>query len=253
MPEAYSETRELLAEIRRLRPDWLRKRAERRDFMRLQHDWSKKKYGFWDRVRYAPDLEAQNLGLLGDSSILEAARSQATDMRKEVTEQNWQSPPPLKCVKSKFAASIEGWRGDEVEPWRVDGWSTTTRMLNSTAHAYYQWLHGEVDLQRVLGDRSGWLIFWLYEIDATAMPRFWLRWAFEFLQRFRKVSPGTPGDSQLATYLPEADILVSADRILLWVLATSRSAAPCVIPSSMQISAGKSGIDTLLSALSDGA
>ena len=42
MPEAYSESMEILREIERVRPDWLRKTPDLRFFNRLKKDWSRK-------------------------------------------------------------------------------------------------------------------------------------------------------------------------------------------------------------------
>jgi hypothetical protein len=63
-----------------------------------------------------------------------------------------------------------------------------------------------------------WLRFWFYETDVRALPRFWLRWAFEYIQRYKTVIDGTPCDTQLATYLPEADVFISADKAFIQIL-----------------------------------
>src|SRR5947208_1853907 len=39
MPEAYSECQELLQEIRRRRPEWLRNEPRMTDLRRLRYDW----------------------------------------------------------------------------------------------------------------------------------------------------------------------------------------------------------------------
>ncbi|MFN9111249.1 MAG: hypothetical protein ACK5XN_14400, partial [Bacteroidota bacterium] len=46
------------------------------------------------------------------------------------------------------------------------------------------------------------------------------------LQRFRKVTPGTPGDSQLATHLCEADELITEDRTFYQIVENARAYAP---------------------------
>jgi hypothetical protein len=77
---------------------------------------------------------------------------------------------------------------------------------------------------------AGWVSFWFYDVDLHAVPRCWLRWAFEYLQAFRKVTAGTPCDTQLATYLPEADIVLSTDGGFVDRIEECRKYAPCVPP-----------------------
>jgi hypothetical protein len=74
------------------------------------------------------------------------------------------------------------------------------------------------------------------------MPRFWLRWAFEHLQLFHKVTDGTPGDAQLATYLVEGDIVVSADKNFLRIAEAVRPYAEVPIAKTKRVSADKNGV-----------
>jgi hypothetical protein len=53
----------------------------------------------------------------------------------------------------------------------------------------------------------------LYETEVDRLPRSWLRWALKTLQATRKTSAGTPVDNQIGSYLVDADILVTADKI----------------------------------------
>jgi hypothetical protein len=46
MPEAYSESMEILREIERIRPDWLRADPDLRFFGRLKKDWTRRTGGF---------------------------------------------------------------------------------------------------------------------------------------------------------------------------------------------------------------
>jgi hypothetical protein len=70
MPEAYSESQELLAEVQRCHPEWLAKKSDReflqaRQFAQvLRHDWGRTKSGFWNRARRHPDLEAHYIAEL---------------------------------------------------------------------------------------------------------------------------------------------------------------------------------------------
>ena len=88
MPEAYSESQELLREIRRLRPQWLKSKANRGVLQRLRHDWGRTKAGFWARVRTNPDQEAKYIAQLGNND-LEIARMHAYAQRQIFVKSDW--------------------------------------------------------------------------------------------------------------------------------------------------------------------
>jgi hypothetical protein len=54
MPEAYSESMEILHEVERIRPDWLRDAPDMQFFNRLRNDWTRKTGGFWVRCARSP-------------------------------------------------------------------------------------------------------------------------------------------------------------------------------------------------------
>jgi hypothetical protein len=92
------------------------------------------------------------------------------------------------------------------------------------------WPDADVDVRAMLSDREGWVSFWFYDVDHFVVPRCWLRWAFNYLQSFRKVTDGTPCDAQLAMYLPEADIVLSSDSGFIDRIEECRKYAPCLLP-----------------------
>jgi len=204
MPEAYSE--------------WLAKKGDRhythdRQFTQmLRHDWRRTKRGFWNRVRQNPDLEAKRIAELGGER-LEKARAEAREARRvmEGSSWNWQEIP-LNEVRAGLDPRPPGYNGAPVHPWRITAWEGMNTALSIPKHAYRQWLDGELDVWAAMRDRAAWLRFWFDEVREERMPRLWLRWAFQYMQMFLKVTAGTPGDAHLGTYLPEADFVVSADR-----------------------------------------
>src|SRR5262249_40373564 len=94
MPEAYSESQELLSEIQRLRPQWLKSNENRRIVQRFRHDWGRTKAGFWARARYSPDREAGYIAQWADDR-LEVARKHADSQRKIFREGTFDSSTPL--------------------------------------------------------------------------------------------------------------------------------------------------------------
>jgi hypothetical protein len=250
MPEAYSESQELLVEIRRLRPHWLRETSDLTSFRRLRWDWMRKKNGFWDRARYTPEREAQYLAQLGHNNMVETARLEAKGRREDFSSGSLFETAALNTLRVRLAEPWPGWNGDPIDPWRVHGWTATTSALSSSGnHPYRDWLSSEVDLSRTTADPASWLQFWFYDVEAKNMPRFWLRWAFEHLQGFRKVTDGTPCDAQLATYLPEADLAISADKAFISIANRCCPFAPCRLAHAELIPGGKEGVQSLLKLL----
>jgi hypothetical protein len=78
------------------------------------------------------------------------------------------------------------------------------------------------------------------------MPRFWLRWAFGFYQSFYKVTSGTPGDAQLATYLLEADVVVSADKNFVRIADAVRPYVPASIARTKLVAGDVNGVTETL-------
>ena len=61
MPDAYSESMELLEAIRSHRPEWLRSASARDPFIKLRYDWTRKKGGLWEDARRDPEKVARDL------------------------------------------------------------------------------------------------------------------------------------------------------------------------------------------------
>jgi hypothetical protein len=76
---------------------------------------------------------------------------------------------------------------------------------------------------------------WLYEVGRTDAPREWMRWAVSFLQGLRKVTAGTPADSQIALYAYEADVFLSGDKGLVDIINTVRGDAPAPTARAQRI------------------
>lgn len=216
LPEAYEEASEVLGELRRLRPSWIHGGTEPEVIKRLRFDWLRSSGGWWDRAAKDTAAEAGRISALGDDT-LERARAHALNSRERALEAKLSFDGiQLLRARVRYGVPTPGWDGEEVEPWRVAGHAVFTRaLLEIEEGAYCDWLGPFLDLEAIRASRSSWLRFWLYEADSKRLPRCWLRWAFEHLQMFRKVSDGTPCDAQLGTYLMTCEHFVSADRIMV--------------------------------------
>lgn len=121
-----------------------------------------------------------------------------------------------------------------------------TYALARPGHAYRDWMAPFIELDDGLLRSSAWGEFWLYFADKITMPRQWMRWAHSFAQRFRKVSPGSPGDTQLFTYFVETDIVITADKALLEILEECWPYASASLPEGKLVPAGAPGMVELL-------
>jgi hypothetical protein len=246
LPEAYCECAEVLSEIRRLRPQWLHANPDIQPLTRLKRDWTRAHGGFWDRARFDTSGEAARLIALNDGGILARARSEAQENRMTMTDSGLSFDSiDLKRVAGKPLGPIVGWDGDHIEPWRIAAHHTFSIALSLPQGAYVDWLSPLIDLGKLHG--SSWVRFWFYEAATANMPTCWMRWAFEVLLSLRKVSDGTPCDTQLSTYLIECDHFVSADRVFVSTIRKSRDSAPVRIALPWLVPGGSDGVSALFS------
>lgn len=248
MPEAFSESQELLEEIRRVRPDWLKIPKQPQEFIQLRYDWSRRIGGFWDRARFNTEQEASYIST--SNGDLEIAREGARNRRDDLKNSSWKESHPLKHVWVDLPLRPAGWGNKPVEAWRALGWMATGNAISRGDHPYREWLSDFVDLDKIQFDSTGWVKFWLFDIDLLRMPRAWLRWAFEHLQQFRKVTDGAPCDVQLATYLLDADCVVSADKTFIQLVERVRTEAPFTIARGICVPGGIPGIEALFEVMS---
>jgi hypothetical protein len=247
MPEAYSETQEIQHEIRRVRPEWLRASPNVVLHRRLAHDWRRSSGGFWDRVRKDTDGEIERIS---DAPMMERARRQALMLREDANRLPPSLPSaPLTKNLASFSQPAPGWDGAGFELWRMDGYNCLRTAIAQERHAYVDWLDGEIDLDFMMFQDASLVQFWSRDVQLLLMPRHWLRSAFEFLQRFHRVTDGTPGDCQLGTYLVDADLLLSADKNLVRIAERCRKEAPFAMARSHIVPAGHQSIEATLELL----
>jgi hypothetical protein len=245
MPEAYSESMEILREIERVEPDWLRDTPDLRFFNRLMNDWTRRTGGFWVRCARSPESEARILNQI-EGEMIEEAKVQTQLAQKEMIDLGWKRNPSMDKTLMGFDHPVPGWRGEMVEAWRMDSLIGLTYGLSRRGNAYRDWIVPFVELDDGLLGSEAWVEFWLHLADKSALPRQWMRWAHSFAQRFRRVSPGSPCDTQLSVYFLETDVVITADRALLEILEECRPYAPCQLPEGKLVPAGAPGVADFL-------
>ncbi len=246
MPEAFSECEELKSEIRALRPEWVRDVQDLEIYKRLRFDWKRREGGFWTRARQSLERESENVRVL-QAETMERARKSAYAAREDLLRQSFSTAKlPLQSMLGAPRESIPGWEGKPVEYWRMPALISTQTVLRDPDPAYSQWLSGDNNIDFMLSDPESFNRFWLYDVRTSALPRFWLRAAFELLQGEHRVTDGTPGDAQLATYLVDADVVVSADKNFIRFVERCRDEGPFRIAEPVKVAGGTEGVRELL-------
>ncbi|MDQ8698170.1 hypothetical protein [Hyphomicrobium sp. LHD-15] len=244
MPEAYTSSLEIVDELARCRPQWMLPKTDKHRLQPLFRDW-KAKNGFWRRLTEQPDEFADVLKH-ADLPTLNGARAQAYGRRKDFLAQGLTKTAHLDKWEGAFPAPREGWDGDKIEAWRPESMAAITYALSLAHGPYWDWIRCFVDLDRVDVHGPDWLRFWLYDCERDRLPLQWLWWAVSFLQAFRKTTDGNPADTQLAQYLPECDVFVTADKGFGWVVDECRKYDVCALPDVWIIPGGGNGVTQML-------
>ncbi|CVI23691.1 conserved hypothetical protein [Agrobacterium fabacearum CFBP 5771] len=245
MPEAYSESMEILDEIKRLHPDWIKTSPELEFFKRSRNDWSRKMGGFWVRCATDPDREASFIADF-EGSLLEEAGRQIRDARKEMMELGWKKDQRLDEIRASPPKRWQGWNGEPVEAWRLETLVGVTYALQRPGHPYRDWLAPFIEIDGGLLRSPPWVEFWLHAVERNALPRQCLRWGHSFSQRFRKVTTGSGGDNQLITYLMDTDCVMTADKGFVDIIEACRPYAPHPLPATKLVAGGLTGAETVL-------
>lgn len=249
MPEAYTLSQEIISEVKRLRPEWLRHEPKTQRFHKLRYDWTRKTRGFWERARYRSELLRNALREDGGwpRNLLEMARKDYADQRSLSKEQGIRDIGSLKNCEGTFPAPLpEGITDEPIQFWRIRSWASVTRALAYPEHPLGEWLTPFLDFDRMQFSLASWNRFWLREVNEKQMKCFWLHYAFEMLQSVQKVTPGTPADAALSVYLCEADLVISADKNFIRNIDGVRNDAPCGVPIARIVQGGSSGIQETL-------
>ncbi|MER5347132.1 hypothetical protein ABT030_44005 [Streptomyces mirabilis] len=137
-----------------------------------------------------------------------------------------------------------GWAaGEEIAAWRPynrevywNAFATGRRaILTHEDTTYADWVGARVDLHLICASREAFNRFWLHEVEPAYMPRNWLRWAADTVQEDMKVTNGNPIDAQHASYLPDCDAFLTADKNFVRVLDRIAEQAPAPVGKAHRV------------------
>lgn len=242
MPDAYSESIEIINEIGRLLPEWMRKDPLINQYRRLLKDWSRKKGGFWVRCARNFESESHFIHIL-EGDLLSDAERILRNHRRQMRDNKLNELIDINQPIAHLPYPARGWNGEKFEPWRIQTLVGITHSLREPISAYRDWMAPWINFEGGLLSSPDWVEFWLHRTEATRVPRQWLRAAHDMAQRFRSVNHGSIVDNQIYTYLMETDIVVTSDRIFIGILEDVRKYAPFKLPVGEIIRGGKDGVD----------
>lgn len=244
MPEAFLEAEDLRSEIQRARSRWMVAAPNLGYWWKLQSDWQQ---GTWRRARSRTGFMARAIDDRRPDD-LGRARAQASVSRARAQELGHTiATLKLDQATAWYLEEVPGWDGEKFESWRAEGEARWWRdLIGDPTPTMDEWLGPWLDLGYIRTHRSEWTSFWTREVQRERLPREWVRWAMGAVQALKKVTPGTPVDNQIATYLTDFETFVTADRGFADCVETMRPYAPCALASTAVVPAGVAAVDGLL-------
>jgi hypothetical protein len=218
--EAASESAELVAEIRRLRPEWMRRMPNTTKVASLNAFWTKQ---VWRKALTDSD-GIYNYELAGRRLHEDLMRVQKAQ-RSQLLQTNFVLRP-LTALETRegtvgFGREVDGWPEQPVEAWRISSFELYWHQLATVAGravvtnedtTWADWVGAYVDLSVLRRSKSDFLRLWAHEVDLVSMRRNWIRWAVNILQASEKVTNGNPSDEQHSAYLVDCDVFLTADQ-----------------------------------------
>lgn len=266
MPEAYSESRDVLAEIRRLRPDWAADVPDNAFLTKLKRDWvSRSSDAFWGRLRDDPAAVALDQVIGGEGRhVADLIHENNQALRHAAIRAGWawhdfdlmdvwflEGDVHFWSAGSEDMAVVAGVPGAPAEPiaaWRQESHANWTRWLVSEQRSGpWDWIGPQLSSSWPPAPQE-WAAFWL-EVQADRVPREVTRWAVARLQALRKTTRSTQFDNQVASYLADADHVVTADRAFADVIEVALRHLPFLHFGVHRIPGGPTAVGSLLDLL----
>jgi hypothetical protein len=237
--EAELTCRDIVEQVRRLHPGWLRPDPDVTRWKQLHRYWTVE---LWHEARQnwpAMVRQAQILPTT-DGDAVYAVQRENREVARDAgeTSADWYSAAP----------SGPGWLRDLWPPepglaaWRSEGhglFSMVLKELQQGAHRHgtvrtlADWLGVYVDARRI--SERVWARFWINEVQAADVPHHWLSHTAQRQLVLAKVTASSPIDAQHASYLTECDIFLTADRRYAGCLQDMADMAPFAFAEVMRV------------------
>lgn len=232
---------EMTAEVRRLRPEWLRSIPKTDRLHSFRAYWTKV---YWREARTEPEAVLARIAASSATDVAAAdiARVQAAN------KPGWPFDPGDLLSAALSATTAEdhpdrdpgsrlGWPPDMPVPWwRVNArdvwWAQMCRELAGriTGHRDTSMIDSfgaYVDLPTLRRERESFNRFFLFDMEGWNVPRAWWQGTVEVLQLGKKLNAGNAADASHASYLPDCDYFLTTDKPyaeILWAAAETPGA-----------------------------
>lgn len=237
--EADLFAEEVVALIRRTRPEWLLRMPNHARVGSLRNFWLKK---VWRQA-------------LEDSTTMHEFQRGQSPMRKRVVQQQKHSRNELQCTKfdlgdltrlsgqheefgpgkASLRGILPGWDGSRRDMWRLNlahlAWHELGVVgpragITREDRTMTDWIEPWIDLGKLRSNPESFVHMWLEEAHIADVPRNWLNWAVGMVQPTSKVGSGNPADAQHSSYLIDCDLFLTADSRFVDILERVRVDAP---------------------------
>jgi hypothetical protein len=198
--EARQVADEVVSEIRRLRPRWLRAFPETSKLLRLEKFWTKK---LWQQAAADPLLVAEQMNARPEMDqasqhVYEMQQSNRSAFRESDASRTWEVEPHVD-LSNQLDSERLGWAGERVAFWRVENamtwWDVTLRGASGRVPSHstlHDWLDPWVRPNLIRRERESWNCFWYYEVDGARVPRNWITSLMPWAQILTKLHCRSP-------------------------------------------------------------
>jgi hypothetical protein len=243
--EAELESSEVVNEVQRCRPQWLRQILNTGRVSKFHTYWTKK---VWRDAQEKPEL--MHAYLMKENSkwnaLVDIQRDNRVSFPRDKFDATDLSRIEISAPDANDATRVApGWDGKPVAGWRFENHNIYWHALNSIyRRSIYtgedttcaDWLSAYIDLKRTTHNPEDFTKFWFEDVDRFSVWRNWLRWAVRQSQTSMKVTAGNPYDDQHSAYHLDYDLYLSADKRYIDVLNIVRRHAGFAMAEPRRVS-----------------
>lgn len=248
--EADRQGDEVIAEVRRLHPEWLRQVPPVHTTASHRRFWTTT---VWKQATRKPEAfqahyEANTEPIV--QRLFDIQDAAKDEFRANVPEKTLTLLESWSTVAEGADSPLPGWDGQRAETWRVAVailMRHELHVVHSLSQAgytrpstYADWIGAHVDLRAMYADEALTTRFFLEEVALINMPRLWLTaFAVETCQLYYKINHGNAQDQQHAAYLLDCDVFLTVDNRYSMCLELVRKRAPFPMAETRRVSGNK--------------
>jgi hypothetical protein len=215
-PVSYRQAQEVLGELRRLRPEWVKPAIglrRVREFLRAYRDeWKRVQEGVLPSTGFAVYRRDFEAGCQENAQLQKLQRSAHLKRDRGFT---------LAVSDGRRVRAIE--RYDFADPeqyWRLSSlqcWHNAVVQRHPASRDYADWLNPHIT-NRAMHDSASYSAFWLRDVQPERVQLNRIMGLAEYYQLSQKVTHGNPNDALHANHLMDCDLFLTSDKGLFRTL-----------------------------------